>query len=113
MADGTYRKTFIRDWRLSRGLSLRQLSSMTAAHPGGQPVISHASLGRIEKGEQPYSQAVLEALSRALTVPTTLLLDSRPDEDFETQKMVAAFRRLDPSKRQQVIDFVKFLAGQP
>ncbi|HWJ72692.1 MAG TPA: helix-turn-helix transcriptional regulator [Kaistia sp.] len=113
MADGTYSRTFIREWRLSRGLSLRKLSSMTASHPGGEPVISHASLGRIEKGEQPYSQAVLEAVSRALNVPTALLLESRPDENFETQELIADFRTLDPSKRRQVINFVKFLVGQP
>lgn len=74
MARGTYGKHFIRQWREFRGLSLRQLESRLESEPGGEPLVTYASLGRIERFLQPYSQPILEALAVALnTTPSALL----------------------------------------
>jgi transcriptional regulator with XRE-family HTH domain len=54
-----YRLTFIRQWRKHRGYNLEQLAEMVG--------ITHASLSRIERGLQPYGQALLEALAEALS----------------------------------------------
>ena len=55
MTERRYSKTYIKNWRDKRGLSLRQLANRLEAEPGGESLISHASIGRIENGQQPYS----------------------------------------------------------
>jgi len=65
---------FIKEWRLSRNLSLRKLADRLVSDTF-EPVISYASLSRIEKGEQPYSHEILEAIAEALgTSPASLLI---------------------------------------
>lgn len=49
------RKTFLRDWRLHRGMSLE-----SAAEKIG---VDHSTLQRIEVGKSPYSQDTLEKLA--------------------------------------------------
>lgn len=87
----------IRAWRRHRGLSLRQLANRMEKEPGVQ-LISHASLGRIEKGEQPYSQPILEGLARALEVPIEMLLIGDPDREGD---LIDLITRLDEDKREQ------------
>lgn len=50
-----YRKTFMREWREYRQMTLEQAGEAVG--------ISHAQLGRIERGLQPYNQGLLEALA--------------------------------------------------
>jgi transcriptional regulator with XRE-family HTH domain len=76
-----YGRTYIKEWRDKRGLSLRRLAERLEQEPGGDLMISHTSIGRIEKGQQPYSQPILEALSRALGVPAWMLLEVNPEKD--------------------------------
>jgi len=65
---------FIKEWRQSKNLSLRKLADRLVSDTF-EPVISYASLSRIEKGEQPYSQDILEAIAEALgTSPASLLI---------------------------------------
>ncbi len=69
-----FRRTFIRQWREYRGKTLEQLAEATG--------ITHASLSRIERGLQPYSQAILEALAEALmTDPASLLMRDPKNAD--------------------------------
>lgn len=107
MTDRAHRKTYIREWRMKRGLSLRRLADRLERDPGGAPVISHASLGRIEKGEQPYSQPILEALAEALGVSVGMLLEVHPDREADVVDLV---RRLDDRRRAEAIDFLRYLA---
>lgn len=61
------RRHFIREWRKHRGLTLERLAERLET--------SAASLSRIEKGEQPYTQDYLEALAEALsTDPASLIM---------------------------------------
>jgi len=76
-----YRKTYIKEWRQKQGLSLRRLADRLESSPGGDLLISHTSIGRIEKGKQPYSQPILEALAHALGVPAWMLLEVNPEKD--------------------------------
>lgn len=69
-----YRKTYLRAWREERGRTLED----AAAFAG----ITHASLSRIERGLQPYSQAILEALSEYyMTDVASLLIRNPKDKD--------------------------------
>jgi len=97
---------YIKEWRLHRKLSLRKLADRMEIEPG-ENLISYASLSRIEKGEQPYSQPILEALSTALDVPVASLISRKPDTDAE---IVAIFDSLDDSAKEQAIKILKAMA---
>jgi transcriptional regulator with XRE-family HTH domain len=61
-------------------MTLEQLASRVGEATGEG--FTHASLSRIERGLQPYSQAVLEALADALqTDPASLLIRDPSDPE--------------------------------
>lgn len=107
MNERAYKRTYIREWRQKRGLSLRQLADRLEAEPGGDPVLSHASIGRIETGKQPYSQPILEAIAKALGVSVAQLIEMHPGKEGEVIDLV---RGLDESRRQQAVEYLRFLA---
>lgn len=107
MAKKKYRRTYIKEWRNKRKLSLRKLAAKMEVEPGGEELISHVSIGRIENGQQPYSQPILEGLSVALRVPKAALLDIHPDKE---EKVIDLVRQLDESKQAQAIEYLQFLA---
>ena len=76
---------FIREWRLSKNLSLRKLADRLV-DDHFVSIISYASLSRIEKGEQPYSQETLEAIADALgtSAASLLIFDPRNDSGLLT-----------------------------
>ena len=69
---------YFREWREYRGLTLRELAAQML-DDDGKPLISYASLGRIERGLQPYSQPILEAMSEVLGVHPGFLLGEKPN----------------------------------
>lgn len=109
MGKRQYGRHYIREWREKRGLSLRQLAGRLETEPGGEPLLSHASLGRIEKGEQPYTEGVLEAIEDALSVSRAELLEMNPLKDHE---VIDLMHKLSDAKREQAIDYLKFLANK-
>jgi DNA-binding Xre family transcriptional regulator len=67
-----FRKTFIRQWRKHRQLSLEQLAErldMTASH-----------LSMLERGGRGYTQETLEAIADALTTDVASLLMRDPTD---------------------------------
>jgi transcriptional regulator with XRE-family HTH domain len=80
MTHAPYKKTFIRDWRKHRKLSLRALAYMMDDADGNE-LVSFTQLGRIESGVQPYSQRILEGIAEALDVTPAILLTHGPDGD--------------------------------
>lgn len=68
--------TYIRHWRKKRGYSLDDMV-------GRLEVLgvetTGASLSRIERGLQPYSQDILEAIAQSLGVTAAQLLEHNPD----------------------------------
>lgn len=103
----TYGKTFIREWRVYRGLSLRRLADRLEMS-GPNDSISHASLGRIETGDQPYSQPILEALASALNCSVTDLLSVDPTKEGE---VVDLMRMINDKNRDQAIRVLRALTG--
>jgi len=68
------RRHFVREWRKFRGLTLERLADRLDT--------SAANLSRIEKGQQPYTQDMLEALADALaTDPASLIMRDPSDKD--------------------------------
>ena len=54
-------RTFLREWRKHKGLSLERVSEWLELEKG--MTLSVSQLSRIERGEQPYNQDLLEALA--------------------------------------------------
>ncbi len=76
-----YRLTFIRQWREAKLMSLQQLAERVSKKTGG---MTHASLSRIERGLQPYSQPILEAIADELTDGDVVSLLIRNPADSST-----------------------------
>jgi transcriptional regulator with XRE-family HTH domain len=96
-----YRPTFIRQWRQHRGLTLEALADLIG--------MTHASLSRLERGLQPYNQAVLEALARALKCTPTDLLDRNPSDP---EVPASIFDRLPPTRQRDAIRLLKALVDE-
>lgn len=108
MAERTYRKTYIREWRERRGLSLRRLADRIEMGEDEQS-LSHASIGRIENGQQPYSQPIIEAIAHALGVEVTDLLSVDPTKEGEVVDLV---RLIEKSNNQELaMRLLKSLTG--
>jgi transcriptional regulator with XRE-family HTH domain len=107
MKNDGYTKTYIREWRQKRGLSLRQLAERLEYEPGGNPLISYASLSRIEKGKQPYSQPILEAIAHALNVRVVQLLEDHPEYEAE---IIDLFRKIPDAKKDSALAILKALS---
>lgn len=76
--------------------------------PGVQ-LISHAQLSRIETGEQPYSQPILEAAAQALGITVPMILEVHPDKEGD---VVDLMRILNGPKRDQALEYLRFLASK-
>jgi transcriptional regulator with XRE-family HTH domain len=102
-----YNRTYMREWRQKRGLSLRQLAARIEAAPG-EELISFSSLARIEKGLQPYSQPILEGVALALDVPVTSLLSVNPNKEGE---VISLLNKLDDKRLDEVLRVIRALAS--
>jgi len=101
------KKHYIKEWRLKRGLSLRKLAARMESEPG-EELISFASIGRIERGQQPYSQPILEALGQALNVKPYMLIELNPDADGE---VIDLLKKLKDSDREKAIQILLALSA--
>lgn len=93
-----YRRTFIRQWRKLRGLTLEQLADRIGS--------THASLSRIEGGKQPYSQPLLEAIAEALQTDVASLLMRDPSEP---DAIWSVWDQAKPAERRQIVEIAKTL----
>lgn len=97
------KRNFIRQWRKKKGLSLEELASrMEAVH--GIP-ITHASLSRIERSVQPYSQPILEAIASELTGGDVASLLIRDPTDPEG--IWSIWDNAKPGERTMIIDLAR------
>jgi transcriptional regulator with XRE-family HTH domain len=92
----TYRRTYIRQWREVRERTLEDIADKIG--------ITHASLSRIERGLQPYSQAILEAIAAELSTDVASLL-TRDPTDPET--IWPIWDQAKPAERKMILDIAK------
>lgn len=99
----TRRPTFIKAWRKFRDMTQAQvLDQLMTLH---EYDLSAAQLSRIERGDQPYSQDLLEMLADVLrTEPASLIMRDPTRREFWT-----IYDTLGPVERQQVIDYADFI----
>jgi transcriptional regulator with XRE-family HTH domain len=91
-------RTFIRQWRKHRGLTLARLADRVGT--------THATLSRIERSVQPYNQPLLEAIADALgTDPSSLLIRNPEDPDG----IWTIWENAAPGVRRQIIEIAKTL----
>lgn len=102
----TFKRTFVKEWREFRGLSLRRLADRLVDPTTFDPIITAQSLSRIERGLQPYSQPVLEALAAALECSPGDLLDRDPNQ---TQAIWALWGKFNEAQRRQAIELLRVL----
>jgi transcriptional regulator with XRE-family HTH domain len=100
----TRRPTYIRAWRKHRGLTLAQLADRLATEL--EVRISEGQLSRIERGQTPYSQDILEAIAVALRCgPATLLVRDPAVPDA----LWSLWDTLKPVERLQAVELIKTL----
>lgn len=92
-----FRRTFIREWRQYRELTLEKLADrldMTASH-----------LSMLERGQRGYTQETLEEIAEALQTTAASLLMRLPGED----EMWSLWDQAKPGVRQQLTEIAKTL----
>lgn len=94
-----FRRTFIREWRQYRGLTLEQMAErldMTASH-----------FSMLERGQRGYTQETLEAIAETLqTTAASLLMRNPLDEDADW----SLWDRAKPGERRLAIELLKTIA---
>ena len=97
---------YIKEWRSHRGLSLRKLADRMESKEG-EELISAMSLSRIERGIQPYSEPILEALSVALNTTPWALISVNPLIEGDVVDMFKYLRGMSQEQRQKALRLLK------
>lgn len=93
------RKTYLRQWRkLKPGRTLEQVAA--------ELHITQPQLGRIERGDQPYNQDLLEALAELYGCEPDELIWRDPTKEGQVIDMV---KRLDERRQAQIAAFIRAL----
>lgn len=95
------RRTFFKEWRKKRGLTLEQ-----AAEAAG---MTAGNLSAMERGAQGYTQDGLESLSDAYKVPPGWLTDVNPETMGEILPIWEAAK---PADRQKITDIARTIVGK-
>lgn len=103
MSDRHLGKHYLRQWREYFGYSLRKMADRMESEPG-VPLTSHANLGRIETGQQPYTQEILEAAADALGITVREILEVDPTKEREVVDLLALIRRKDPATIRAIVE---------
>ncbi len=98
------RPTFIRACRKHRGLTLAQLGDRLSVEI--EVDISEGQLSRIERGETPYSQDILEALAQVMRCEPADLIMRDPTQ---TDAIWSLIDTLKPVERAQAIAVIQAL----
>ena len=93
-----YRRTYIREWRKFRQLTLEQLSSRLGMSP--------SALSMLERAQRGYTQETLEALAEALMTDVASLLIRDPTQD---EAIWSIWDNASPAERQQITNVVRAL----
>jgi transcriptional regulator with XRE-family HTH domain len=105
-------KHFLREWRKFKGLSLEKVTErlrvMSAEREAKAARIgaTHGNLSRIERGEVPYSQDMLELLADIYgTDAASLIMRDPTDPDG----IWSVWEPLKPAERVQAVEIIKAL----
>ena len=91
-----YRRTFIRQWRLYRHLTLEQLAARLDMTP------SHLSM--LERGQRGYTQETLEAVAEALQTDVASLLIRDPTDP---EAVWSVWDQASPGQRRTIVEVAR------
>jgi len=92
----TARKTFIRQWRHHRGLTLQKLADRLDMTP------SHFSM--LERGVRAYAQDTLERVASALQTDVASLLTRDPSDPDDIWSI---WEKAKPGQRKQIVEVAR------
>jgi transcriptional regulator with XRE-family HTH domain len=95
------RPTFLRQWRRHRGLTLERAAEFF--HMTGQ------NLGKIERGQVPYDQTLLE---RAAELYACVVADLLMRDPSDPEGMWSLWDRARPAERRQAVELIKVVVGK-
>ena len=87
------RHTYLREWRKHRNKTLVQVAEMLN--------ITHGQLSRIERGDSPYNQTLLEMLAEIYGCEPVDMLIRNPSEP---QSIWSIWDQAKPGERRQIVD---------
>jgi transcriptional regulator with XRE-family HTH domain len=93
-----FRRTFIREWRKYRGLTLEKVADRLDMTPG------HISM--LERGQRGYTQETLEAVASALQTDVASLLMRDPTDP---DAIWSIWDQAKPGQRRQIVEIAKTL----
>jgi transcriptional regulator with XRE-family HTH domain len=101
------KRTYIRAWRENRGYTLDDMIGRLEALG---TKITGASLSRIERGIQPYSQDIIEAIAEALNLAVADLIENDPT--VPEAEIIDLVRHLDERQKRQAESVLKAMFGE-
>lgn len=97
---GHYKKTYLRQWRKHRGRTLEQVAEHLH--------MTHGQLSKIERGVQPYNQALIEALAELYMCEPADLLIRDPDDP---QGIWSVWDHAAPGEREKIVQVARTILG--
>jgi DNA-binding Xre family transcriptional regulator len=91
-----FRRTYIRQWREHRGLTLERLADRVGMTAG--------NLSQLERGNQGYTQNTLENLAHALQTDVASLLMRDPSD---SEGLWSIWDQAQPGERKMLVDIAK------
>ncbi|WP_133769095.1 helix-turn-helix domain-containing protein [Enterovirga rhinocerotis] len=92
------KRHYIREWRVHRGYSQEQVAEELS--------VSKATISRLETGDQPYGQRMLEALAKLFgTEPANLLMPPLSD----TEALWELWKQAQPLEKRQITDMARII----
>jgi transcriptional regulator with XRE-family HTH domain len=85
----TQKRIYLKEWRKHRGYTQKQVTGWLAELDDDRLPQTDASLSRIERGEQPYSQRILEALADKYLCEPWELIGRDPTKEGKVIDLVA------------------------
>lgn len=104
---------YFKEWRSHRKLSLAKAVARMEVEPGGDPLISGMSLSRIERGMQPYSEEVVNALADVYGCEPWMLFRVNPLKDGAVVDLMSYIsKRVSPAQAGRALDLLKIGMGE-
>lgn len=97
-------RTFIREWREFRGMSLEEVGALVGK--------DHSTLSKIERGKSPYSQDLLEALAEILDTDVASLLIRDPNVPVAGEDVAALWSDIPEDARQALWGLLQLHASR-
>lgn len=105
-------KHYFREWRTYKSLSLAKAVARMEHEPGGEPLISAMSLSRIERGDQPYSEEVVNALAEVYECEPYMLFTVNPLKDGKVVDLLRYVHGLSGKQAEKGLSLLKTALGE-